>query len=211
MRVFDLTDRYDPAFLQAWKENYEEVVFSDKADNLSFMTKEDYSSALAKLQCVKESLQAVVSASDLFYMLSNLKLQNPCMQFVRDAKDGKYNDLPEDEFERRLSVCEATSSVFHDNSGCSLTMDRMASFMEASMAMLSHVMYLMESLKLAILMETQPSADVCDSVEFIDGDLCEDWDENMLALLLDGAVDDVCETVWTHEDDTVTEVCQLDE
>lgn len=54
------------------------------------------------------------NAYQLFVQLTSKKLKNPSVEFTKDAKAGKYNDLPEDDFETKLAEVENQAKLWED-------------------------------------------------------------------------------------------------
>lgn len=50
----------------------------------------------------------------LFVQLSSKKMKNPAVQFTKEAQDGKYKDLSDDEYERKLKEMKNKSKVWED-------------------------------------------------------------------------------------------------
>lgn len=50
----------------------------------------------------------------LFVQLTSRKLKNPAVEFVKDAKEGKYADLSDDEYNYALAEAEQKSKLWED-------------------------------------------------------------------------------------------------
>lgn len=54
------------------------------------------------------------NAYQLFVQLTSKKVKNPSVEFTKDAKAGKYDDLSTDEFDQKLAEVESLAKLWED-------------------------------------------------------------------------------------------------